>query len=165
MMQPQTYDNDMAAVPKGKNPEQATTITVETRFGAINFGPTNTVDFPHGLVGMPQCRRFGLSPIPDPRMGQFMILQSIEDFALSFLVLPMEPGPNSVAREDIREACAALAIPEEDADFLTLVTLRKAESGLAISINLRAPIIIDSKSRIGRQIVLANPRYPIRHML
>lgn len=165
MMQPQTSSNDVAPVPTGVNPEKATTITVETRFGAINFGPTNIVDFPQGLVGMPQWHRFGLSPIPDPRMGQFMILQSIENFALSFLVLPMEPGPNSVAREDIREACAAVAVPEEDADFLTLVTLRKAEAGLAISINLRAPIIIDSKSRIGRQVVLPNPRYPIRHPL
>lgn len=165
MMQTQRSNPDhppAGGAPTGGDPA---TIVVETRFGTITFGRSNIVEFPHGLVGMPQCRHFGLSPIPDPRMGQFMLLQSLEDFALSFLVLPMEPGPNSVAREDIREACAALAIPEDDADFLTVVTLRKAEGGLTVSINLRAPIIIDSKSRIGRQYVLANPSYPIRQPL
>jgi len=165
MMQTQRNTPNQPHPPGGPAADESTTLVIETRFGAITFGRTNIVEFPQGLIGMPQCHRFGLSPIPDARMGQFMLLQSLEDFALSFLVLPMEPGPNSVAREDIHEACAALAIPEADADFLTVVTLRKATDGLAITVNLRAPIIIDSKSRIARQVVLANPSYPIRHPL
>jgi len=145
--------------------DETGTVAVETRFGTITFGRTNIVSFPHGLIGMPQVRRFGLSPIPDPRMGQFMLLQSLDDLALSFLVLPLQLGPNTVSPEDAREACAALAIPEQDADFFTVVTLRKTDQGLGVSVNLRAPIIVDSKSRVARQHVLANPRYPIRHQL
>lgn len=140
-------------------------VTVETRFGAVTFGPKNTLHFPQGLIGLPEVRRFGLSPIPDPRMGQFMILQSLEDFALSFLVLPLQIGPNTVAHEDAAEACAALAVPLEDADFFTVVTLRQTGEGLSVSINLRAPIIVDAKSHIARQYVLANPNYPIRQPL
>jgi flagellar assembly factor FliW len=140
-------------------------ITVETRFGTVHFGPGNIVYFPQGMIGLPHSRRFGLSPIPDPRMGQFMLLQSLDDFALSFLVLPLQLGPQTVAQEDAAEACAALAVPAEDADFFTVVTLRKGETGLAVSVNLRAPVIVDSKSKIARQYVLANPKYPIRRPL
>jgi flagellar assembly factor FliW len=165
MMHAQPTNPNMPQPPQGPGGEDTATVTVETRFGAITFGRTNIVTFPHGLIGMPQNRRFGLSPIPDPRMGQFMLLQSLEDFGLSFLVLPMQPGPNAVSAEDAKEACAALAIPEEDADFFTVVTLRKAEQGLTVTVNLRAPIVVDSKSRIARQHVLANPSYPIRHNL
>lgn len=140
-------------------------ITVETRFGAVTFGPKNIIHFPQGLIGLPKSKRFGLSPIPDSRMGQFMILQSLEDFALSFLVLPLQIGPNTLAPEDAAEACAALAVPVEDADFFTVVTLRKAEKGLSVSINLRAPIIVDAKSHVARQYVMSNQKYPIRHQL
>jgi flagellar assembly factor FliW len=145
--------------------DAAETITVDTRFGKITFSRTNIIDFPQGLIGMPDSRRFGLSPIPDPRMGQFMILQSLENLGLSFLVLPLQPGVNTVTPEDAHEACAALAIPDEDADFFTIVTLRKADTGIAVSVNLRAPIIVDCKSHIARQHVLANPRYPVRQPL
>jgi flagellar assembly factor FliW len=162
MMQAQTTNRNH---PQPAESGEPITIAVDTRFGKITFGQTNIVDFPQGLIGMPESRRFGLSPIPDPRMGQFMILQSLEDLGLSFLVLPLQLGPTTVDHEDAREACAALAIPEADADFFTLVTLRKAEKGISVSVNLRAPIIIDSKSRIARQYVLANPRYPIRQAL
>ena len=161
------------------------TIAVDTRFGKITFSQKNIVEFPQGLIGMPDSRRFGLSPIPDTRMGQFMILQSLDNFGLSFLVLPLQPGANTVTPEDAHEACAALAIPEEDADFFTIVTVRKSGSGIAVSINLRAPIVVDSKSHVARQYVLAyginltpdqsiiaiaptataNPRYPIRQPL
>ena len=160
MMQAQS--NQTQETPEGA---PAATLTVETRFGAITFGPKNTLHFPQGLIGLPQARRFGLSPIPDPRMGQFMILQSLDDFALSFLVLPLQIGPNSVTHEDAAEACAALAVPLADADFFTVVTLRKVETGLSVSINLRAPIIVDAKSHVGRQYVLANQNYPIRQPL
>jgi flagellar assembly factor FliW len=160
MMQAQSNEtNETAAAP----PES--TITVETRFGAITFGPKNIVHFPQGLIGLPQSKRFGLSPIPDSRMGQFMILQSLDDFALSFLVLPLQIGPKTVASEDAAEACAALAVPVDDADFFTVVTLRQSEEGLSVSINLRAPIIVDAKSHVARQHVLANQKYPIRQPL
>ena len=151
--------------PKKSEGAPAATLTVETRFGSITFGPSNTLHFPQGLVGLPQAKRFGLSPIPDPRMGQFMILQSLDDFALSFLVLPLQIGPNSVTHEDAAEACAALAVPLTDADFFTVVTLRQADQGLSVSINLRAPIIVDAKSHVARQYVLANQKYPIRQPL
>lgn len=161
MMQARSGQNNETAA--ATPPE--TTITVETRFGAINFGPKNIIHFPQGLVGLPQSKRFGLSPIPDARMGQFMILQSLDDFALSFLVLPLQIGPKTVTPEDAAEACAALAVPMDDADFFTVVTLRQGEQGLSVSINLRAPIIVDAKSHVGRQYVLSNQKYPIRQPL
>ena len=166
MMHAQQSKPDLTHPPVAGGAGDTETIAVETRFGTITFGSKNIVDFPHGLIGLPQSRRFGLSPIPDARMGQFMILQSLEDLGLSFLVLPLQPGPTTIERADIEEACATIAVPADEADFFTVITLRKAEQGgLTISANLRAPIIVDAKSRVARQCLLSNPRYPIRHPL
>jgi flagellar assembly factor FliW len=146
-------------------PPAGETVTVETRFGSIAFGPDDTLDLPSGLVGMPDYHRFGFAPIPDPRMGQFMLLQSLEDLQLAFLVLPIAIGEATIARIDADDACATLAVPPEDARFFVIVTLRKGDKGLVVSINLRAPLIVDSKTRIARQFVLSNPNYPVRKVL
>lgn len=166
MMHAQPSEPDMPRHPPSDSAKDDALIAVETRFGTIAFGAKNIVDFPHGLIGLSQWHRFGLSPIPDKRMGQFMILQSLEDLGLSFLVLPLQPGPTTIAREDIEEACATISVSASEADFFTVITLRKSDSGgIAVSANLRAPIIVDAKSRIARQCLLSNPRYPIRHPL
>ena len=66
---------------------------------------------------------------------------------------------------DADDACATLAVPPEDARFFVIVTLRKGDKGLVVSINLRAPLIVDGKTRIARQFVLSNPNYPVRKVL
>ncbi len=46
-----------------------------------------------------------------------------------------------------------------------IVTVRKTSEGVAISANLRAPLMIDSISRTGAQYVIPNDRYPLRYAL
>ncbi len=140
-------------------------VTVETRFGALTFDDTNTVLLPHGIIGFPDFHEFGLAEIPDPRMGQFRLLQSLEQTDLAFLLLPVRLDGTTIADGDVDEACAALGIAREEAAFLLLVTLRKEEQGLSVSANVRAPIVLDTARRVGRQYVLPNPDYPIRHVL
>ncbi|MGB8274242.1 MAG: flagellar assembly protein FliW [Alphaproteobacteria bacterium] len=140
-------------------------LVIETRFGAITFKSDDMLDFPNGLIGLPAYHRFGLAPIPDPRMAQFHLLQSLEEKDLSFLVLPIAPGETTIARADADDACAASAVPAGDARFFLIVTLRKGDDGLIVSVNLRAPLIVDAKAHIARQCVLSNPDYPIRKVL
>jgi flagellar assembly factor FliW len=160
-----THETEAAGPRRPEIPPAGESISVETRFGTITFGPDDVLDLPNGLVGMPEYHRFGFAPIPDPRMGQFLLLQSLEDLKLAFLVLPIAIGEATIARIDADDACATLAVPPEDARFFVIVTLRKGDKGLVVSINLRAPLIVDSKTRIARQFVLSNPNYPVRKVL
>jgi flagellar assembly factor FliW len=140
-------------------------VTVETRFGPLTFDETNSVSLLQGIIGFPQFRKFGLAAIPDPRMAQFKLLQSLEQADLSFLVLPVRLDGQTIADRDVDEACVALHISREDAAFLLLVTVRKEANGIAVSTNMRAPIVLDTCRRIARQYVMPNPRYPIRQPL
>ncbi len=140
-------------------------VTVETRFGAITFDASNTIYLPRGIIGFPQFRRFGLAAIPDPRMGQFKLLQSLERTDLSFLVLPVHLDGQTILDTDVDEACATVGVHREDAAFLLLVTLRKEDEGISVSTNVRAPIILDTSSQVARQYVLPNTDYPIRQTL
>lgn len=141
-------------------------LTVETRFGPIVFGQSNTFVMPHGLLGFTDKRDFGLANLPAERYGHFMLLQSLEDTELSFLVLPLEAAPDLIAPEDIGEACAAAATAPEQAIVVLIATARRDDGGAVIlSVNLRAPVVIDTMRHVGRQHVLNNAAYPIRHVL
>ena len=58
-----------------------------------------------------------------------------------------------------------LAIQKEDGAVLLILTARREEEQSVISANLRAPIFVDTRRQVGRQCVLSNPDYAIKHLL
>jgi len=60
-------------------------------------------------------------------------------------------------------ACANLDIPIDDLGVLLIVTIRRdAEGNPQVSANLRAPLLIDTKRRLGAQYVFPSDSYPVR---
>jgi flagellar assembly factor FliW len=168
MMQPEPHDPEAQAAgagPPGAESGTDDAVTVATRFGDITFDETSRVALPQGVIGFPQFHGFGLTAIPDPRMGQFNLLQCLEQTDLSFFVLPIQLDGSTIADADVEAALATLAIPREDAAFLLIITVRKEAEGISVSANVRAPIILNIRTRTARQYVLPNPEYPIRQML
>jgi len=47
--------------------------------------------------------------------------------------------------------------------LLAIVTIH--QDPFSVSVNLRAPIVINTKRKIGKQIVLEDPLYPIQYYL
>lgn len=138
---------------------------VETRFGVYAFDDSNTLEFPVGLLGFAGRQRFGLGNLPQPELAAYKLLQSLEQPDLSFIVTPLEPAAGLVATADLEAACRSAGIAFAEATFLLMVTLRPVPNGLEMTANLRAPLVLDLKRHLGRQIVLQNPDYPIRHSL
>ena len=58
------------------------------------------------------------------------------------------------------------SISWDDAAFLLIVTVRPNDDGSAdITVNLRAPLVVDVKEGLARQIVMVNANYPIQQPL
>lgn len=138
---------------------------VETRFGVMDFDLDNALVTPNGIPGFADKRRFGLGRLPGTQGEQFLLLQSLEDAQLSFIVLPasLEDGP--LAREDIADGIATLGIAPENVAVLLIVAAREEAGERLISVNLRAPVFVDTSTRQAFQYVLANNRYPVRHLI
>lgn len=139
--------------------------TVETRFGTLRFQSANLVRMPRGLLGYSNHQTFGLANMPDENLAQFKILQSMDDAALSFIVLPLEPGNGSIEEVDLRTACQMLSLEFADCAVLLVVSTRQVGPATQISVNLRAPIIIDAHNRRAWQYVLPNSAYPVRQVI
>ena len=137
-------------------------LVIESRFGTIAVAPNSSIEFPRGLLGFAELHRYALADLADPRLPQFMVLQCLDDHELAFLAMPLEPDSGIIARPDLDAACAALSIAAADVAILLVVTVHRSDDGFVVSANLRAPLLIDSASRIGFQHVLPNNNYPVR---
>ena len=151
-----------AAPNQGQEAESPEGITIETRFGCFVFTPANRFYFPQGLVGFSQLREFGLGNFPDPNLADFNLLQSIEDSSLTFIVhpLPLEGGP--IASSDVEECFNACSVSLAHGHLASIVTIQPTGDGIQLSINLRAPVLLDVSRMRGRQFVLSNNEYPVR---
>jgi flagellar assembly factor FliW len=141
------------------------TRVVRGRFGNIVIRAANRIEFPSGLLGFAGLSGFTLAELPDERYGRFLVLQSLEDDAVSFLVQPLDPESGMIAAEDLDEACAGLGIPRGDLALLLIVSVRKMEDKAVLSVNLRAPLFVHVTRRRGVQHVLPRNTYPIRFLL
>ena len=117
--------------------------------------------FPDGLPGFSGCHGFRLQPEP-AAAGRFLRLQATCADGVAFLVVPVEPGPATLAPADIEEVVAERAIEAENLLLLAVVAARPVGAAIEASVNLRAPIFVDVGRSLAWQIVLRNPSYPLR---
>jgi len=140
-------------------------FTLETRYGRIQVSRSHILAFPTGLLGFAAAKEFALVQLDDPKYRIFRILQCVSDPALSFIVLPLGRDSGLIDTADIDAAGAALRFRPDDLTVLLLVTVRQSDGGHQLTVNLRAPVLIDAVRFVGAQYVLPDDRYPVRHTL
>ncbi len=146
-------------------PPEDHSLTVETRFGRMQFDRRRCLSFPQGLPGFPDSHLFGLTRAPNPALSEVLLLQSIDTPQLAFAVVPVEPSSDLLAWSDVEEAGRNLGVVPGDVAALLIATLHRGEDGLSISVNTRAPVIVDSARNLAWQYVLSNDQYEIRQMM
>lgn len=131
----------------------------------VDTPPSNQLILPQGLIGFGAYRRAELLYLPDHLPFLWMKLRSDTD-ELHFVVI--EPGGIIPGYEpEIFDADAEdldLRSPAE-AMILNVVTLRRREP-VEASANLIGPLVVNRRTRIGRQLVISNySRYSASHQL
>jgi len=138
-------------------------MTIETtRFGRIDVTDPRVITMQEGgILGFGHLRQFILL-IPDEKKT-FWWLQSLEDGAVAFLVTdPFKICPD-YAPDLLPRNAESLHIEDgSDMVLLSIVTVKRGPA-LSITANLRAPIVINTKEMVARQIVLERDNYDIRY--
>ena len=156
---PMMLGHSMMSSPESNSEE------LETRVGRVTINPNNPIFFPTGLLGIPDKHRFCLTHFPSEKMARFKLLQSLESEALSFITLPIDINNPIIERADIEQAAADLEMPLDDVAVLLIVTVHR-ESGVAkLSVNARAPLLMQASRRVAAQHVFSHTKYQIRQPL
>lgn len=126
--------------------------------------PSNEIILPQGIIGFSKYTRAELLCMPDHLPFLWMRLHGPD--TIHFIV--MEPGGLIAGYEpEIFDADAEqLGIEDpSQAMILNIVTLRQ-QTPVDASVNLVGPLMINRRTRIGRQLVISNySRYSAHHHL
>jgi len=141
------------------------TEAIDTRFGKVIVYRRNPIVFPNGVLGMPDKFQFCLTSFPVEKLARFKLLQSLDDNQLSFITLPLDSENPIIAREDLEQAAKDLEIPFEQMAILLIVSVHRESSGVKLSVNARAPIVMHAARRIAHQYVFGSSKYDIRHLV
>ena len=145
--------------------EGVKTKTIDTRFGTIEFDLNQALTFPKAIPGFVGYQSFGLAMVPSETQSSFMLLQALEPTDLSFIVLPYDPAAALIETKDVEAAQQQLGIAPADCAVMLIATFRKLGSSFETSVNMRAPIFIDTTNRLAWQHIMTNDRYDVRHTL
>jgi flagellar assembly factor FliW len=132
------------------------------RFGEVEVKEEDIYVFPAGIPGFEDLKRYvTLQPSPDI---PFCYLQSIDDGELAFLITnPFVYYPDyefqlSDAQQD------ELAVGKvEELSIWSIVTAQQTLQDATM--NLKAPVVLNTKRRCGKQILLHDTHYTTKHPL
>jgi len=138
-------------------------MLIETKYhGEINIDENEIIKFENGIPGFITEKKFTLLPLD--KESPFSILQSIETTELGFIVVnPFHYTKDYEFELTDGEKEALQLTSAEDLEVLAIMTVK--ESLKDSTANLQAPLIINHKKKIGKQIILNNPNYEIRYPL
>lgn len=143
--------------------ELPTTATIETtRFGTVSFAESDVLQFPWGLPGFPDLRRFlALSLDEQP---SFVWLQAVDDPKIALPVADpwkifadYEPRLPAYAGESLE-----LTGPDSFTILCVVVVTKDAQE---MTMNLLAPIVVNLHTNRARQVMLEGSGYSVREAI
>jgi Uncharacterized protein conserved in bacteria len=130
--------------------------------GVKEYEEKDILSFKKGLPGFEELKNFILFPVEDNDV--FSILHSVEDDSIGLVVVsPFYVVKDYEFKLDDEKISELKIESPEDVLVLNTVTLNSDVENMTV--NLKAPIIINIKNKLGEQIILDNPNYSIRHSL
>ena len=137
-------------------------MLINTKFlGELEIAESDIITFKSGLPGFPEFKKFVILGL-DGDMPIAM-LQSVEETAINF-VIAYPFAFNKDYAFDISEEDKEELELEEESEVLTYSIVTLKDHFADSTLNLLAPVVINSKKKLGKQIVLNdNDAYPIRY--
>ncbi len=134
-----------------------------TRFGEIEVEERDIITLVSPIIGFTRFEKFILIRHSD-EIPYILWLQSVEEPSLAFAVMDPFLIPDleyeiEIPDEDVKD----LGI-ESPSDIAVFTIISMPDGPESISINLKAPIIINLKTGRGKQIIVARD-YPVRYFI
>ena len=153
---------------KAEKQQDGNILSIQTRFGVVKLNLENTIKFPSYILGMEGLTDYCFVDYPDEKYNNFKLLQSVEDPEVTFVVYPLTDN-KIYDKSDLDECINNIKFEcnKEDIVFTLIVGVQRDIDGKMekVTVNLRAPIVIDTTNKVGHQYIFYNGNYSIRHQI
>jgi len=139
-------------------------MIIDTKhFGEIEINEENILNFEEGIPGFEDVHRFGIIYSEDPE-SPFCWIQAIEKQELAFPLVDPFAIKKDYDFELKDEYANSLGIesPEQVAVFAIVVV---PEDINKMSMNLKAPIIVNTNNKKAAQTIIDSDKYTVRHFI
>ena len=131
-------------------------------FGDLEVPEEKIIMFKEGLPGFPQLHRFAVLELEE--LKPFQYIQALDDPPISlFIINPFlvdqtyEFRLTDADMEDINS--------NNSAELAVYAVATIPENPGEATLNLMAPIVINDRDRCGKQVILHESKYSVRHQL
>ncbi len=153
------YYNTMAS--PGSAPSPGVLQGAAGRGDGVPAAGANVVRFPAGLPGFETCQAFVL--MAPGNQGPLQCLQAVDGAEASFLVIdPRRVMPDYRCELSAADRHCLGSAADHALLWLALVSV---EIDGTVTVNLRAPVVINPIRMTGRQVVPQASIYPLRHVI
>lgn len=130
-----------------------------TRFGRLEIEADDVLLFPNGVLGLEDCRHWVI--LADAENESLGWLQSISRAEVALAVVSPR---RFVPDYQLRVAKSEMSTLELDQLNQAQVLLIVGKNQYGVTLNLKAPVVINVDRRLGRQVI-ANGEQPVQFQL
>ncbi len=149
--------------------------TIQARaFGEIEVDERQIIDFPKGILGFEEHRRFALL---DAAQAPFYWLQSLGDSSTAFVMISPDIFRSDYELSLVSQELDIIGIRQEEtgdlivnqsnepAELLVFAIVTVTGDKDSMTANLQGPIVINPAARLGMQGIQTDPRWMTKHYI
>lgn len=130
--------------------------------GKIEISEKDIIQFPKGLYGFKDFHRFALLR-NNKSNSIFMWLQCVDSSEPRFVVIdPLKIFSNYNIPVDAVKSAVSL---EDDESLRLLAVTTVTSEAKEIYVNMKCPIVINTRNNTAAQVILDNEEYPLRYYI
>jgi flagellar assembly factor FliW len=131
-------------------------------FGSLEIPEDKILTFKEGLPGFPQIHKFAILELEE--LKPFQYLQALDDPPISlFVINPFIVDPSYEFRLTDADMEDVNSINSKELAVYAVATIPEDPS--EATLNLMAPIVINDRDRCGKQVILHESKYSVKHPL
>ena len=140
-------------------------MLVKTKFfGEVNLPEEKIITLDRGLIGLEEYKKFTILYDCDKEESNISWFQSVEEptFALP-IIKPwlVKEDYNPIVEDELLNHIGELT----EENLVILLTMTVPEDITQMSVNLKAPIVINADTRKGAQIIVENQDYEVKYKI
>lgn len=134
-------------------------------FGEIDLNEEKIITFEHGLMGFEEYKRYTvLYDIEEGEEAKISWLQSVDAEEIALPVISpvhVRVDYNPTVEDELLQPLGEI----NEKNLAILLVMSVPSEVKKATVNLKAPLIINSDTKMGRQIIVENQDYEIRYQI
>lgn len=132
-------------------------------FGEVDIEEDKVLEFPNGIIGFENLHKFAI--IYDIERGKDVNVSYLQSLEEPLLVLPVVnplvvlDSYNPMIEDEL---LVPLDMPKED-EIMVLLAMTVPADLTKMTVNMKAPFVINTRTKKGGQIIVENTDYQIRY--